>query len=268
MRNQRAILFLGLAILLGLTAAFVAKRYLQDQQPAPVVQSEVPTVPVVIAKLDVSVGTALDERALTVARWPEDFVPKGAIASPDQSAGRGVRRALSHGEPVLEAYLLPEGSEAGLPAVIREKLRAVSVKVDPVIGVAGFVRPGSRVDVLATLRRLDQPKNLPYSRVILQDVPVLAIDQQLEEAKNGEPELVSVVTLEVKTEQAEKLIYSAHEGRLQLALRRPGDEDIVKTQAVGVADLLGGRKKRVASARGPTSQVEVLKGSSRSVRSF
>jgi pilus assembly protein CpaB len=267
MRNQRAILFLGLAILLGLTAAFVAKRYLQDQQPTPVVQSEIPTVPVVIAKLDVSVGTALDERALTVARWPEDFAPKGAIAAPENIAGRVVRRALSHGEPVLEAYLLPEGSEAGLPAVIHDKLRAVSVKVDPVIGVAGFVRPGSRVDVLATLRRLDQPKNLPYSRVILQDVPVLAIDQQLEEAKNGEPELVSVVTLEVKTEAAEKLIYSAHEGRLQLALRRPGDEDVVKTQAVGVADLLGGRKKRVASA-GPTSQVEVIKGSSRSVRSF
>jgi pilus assembly protein CpaB len=268
MRNQRAILVLGLAVLLGLTAAFVAKRYLQGQQPAQVAAARVATVPVVIAKLDVSVGTPLDERALSTVQWPEDYVPKGAISSAEKIAGRVVRRALSHGEPVLDAYLLPEGSEAGLPAVIEAERRAVSVKVDPVIGVAGFVRPGSRVDVLATLRRIDQPKNLPYSKVILQDVPVLAIDQKLEEAKNGEPELVSVVTLEVKPDQAEKLIYSAHEGRLQLALRRPGDGEVVKTQAIGVADLLGGtKKKRVASTR-HYSQVEVIKGSSRSVRSF
>jgi pilus assembly protein CpaB len=182
-----------------------------------------------------------------------------------------LRRALAAGEPVLEAYLLPPGSEAGLPGVIDDKYRAVSVKVDPVIGVAGFVRPGARVDVLATLRRVDQPDNIPYSKVILQDVRVLAIDQKLEEAKNGEPELVSVVTLEVAPESAEKLIYSAHEGRLQLALRKPGDDEVVRTDAVGVADLLGRQaapKPQVARSYAPSTQVEVIRGSDRSYKAF
>jgi pilus assembly protein CpaB len=180
-----------------------------------------------------------------------------------------LRRPLSRGEPVLESSLLPVGSQAGLPSVITNSKRAVSVKVDPVVGVAGFVAPGTRVDVLATLRRIDTEEKLPYTKLILQDVAVLAIDQKLEEARNGDPELVSVVTMELTPKQSEELTYAAHEGRLQLALRGPGDHEEVKTQPVSVATLLGGspaRKPKVAVQAGPS--VQVITGSSVSVKSF
>lgn len=269
MRNQRAFLFLGLAVLLGLVAAVVAQRWLTGQQAPEAPRAE--TAPVLVAKADAAVGTKLEAGDVQVAAWPKSFAPAGTISSVEHIEGRVLRRALAAGEPILEAYLLPPGSEAGLPGVIDDKYRAVSVKVDPVIGVAGFVRPGARVDVLATLRRVDQPDNIPYSKVILQDVRVLAIDQKLEEAKNGEPELVSVVTLEVAPESAEKLIYSAHEGRLQLALRKPGDDEVVRTDAVGVADLLGRQvkpKPQVARSYAPSTQVEVIRGSDRSYKAF
>jgi pilus assembly protein CpaB len=224
---------------------------------------------VVIARSDIAIGTALAPHQLETARWARSLVPEGTQATPERLAGRVLRRAVAKGEPILEALLLPEGAKAGLAPVIPEKRRAVSVKVDPVIGVAGFVHPGTRVDVLATLRRVDQRSKLPYSKLILQDVPVLAIDQKLEEGREGEPQLVSVVTLEVSPAEAEQLIYSSHEGRLQLALRSPGDREVVVTHSVGVADLLPSRV--VARARAPARRgigVQVLKGSTLTEQAF
>jgi pilus assembly protein CpaB len=157
--------------------------------------------------------------------------------------------------------------------VISDKYRAVSVKVDNVIGVAGFVAPGSRVDVMATIRRVDRDRAIPYSKVILQDVRVLAVDQKLEEVKSGEPELVNVVTLEVNPVQAEHLIYAAHEGRLQLALRSPGDDVKVATRSIGVADVLDGNtagkkvaKKRAVASSG--SRVKIIRGTDIEVKKF
>ena len=120
---------------------------------------------------------------------------------------------------------------------------------------------------MVTLRRVDRPKPLPYSKVILQNVRVLAVDQKLEKVKNGDPELVNVVTLEVKPEQAEQLTYAAHEGRLQLALRNPTDRESVKTTSVGVADLLGGRKSRGRGARA-TTNVQLIEGSNVRMKKF
>ena len=141
------------------------------------------------------------------------------------------------------------------------------------IGVAGFVVPGTHVDVLVTIARIDTDGK-PYSKIVLQDVEVLAIDQKLEEAKEGEPQLVQVVTVETSPQDAEKLTYAAHEGRLQLALRNPTDREIVETRSVGVADLLGDRRPaapRIAShplQRAAGASVEVIKGSQVSVQSF
>jgi Flp pilus assembly protein CpaB len=120
------------------------------------------------------------------------------------------------------------------------------------------------------LRRVDQSQKLPYSKVVLQDVPVLAIDQKMEEAENGEPKLVSVVTLQVSPEQAEQLIYSSHEGRLQLALRSPADREIVPTTSVGVADVLGGRRSPAPALARKNSGlgVEVLRGATLSRKAF
>jgi pilus assembly protein CpaB len=224
------------------------------------------TTRVVVAKADLAAGASIRSEQLTVAEWPSEYAPDHTFEIAAKLDGRVPRRAISAGEPILDQLLHPEGAEAGLVSVIGEEVRAVSVKVDPVIGVAGFVRPGARVDVLATLRRIDQRTKLPYSKVILQDVKVLAIDQQMEPAGDREPELVSVVTLEVTPKQAQQLIYSAHEGRLQLALRGPGDHEILDTAAVGVADLLSTRTRKGAPVR--RQRVQVLSGSSVNMKSF
>lgn len=263
--NRRALTFFALALIFGVAAAFTARDLLESRAASAAVPP-IATKQVVIAKADLAAGTAIRSDQLTTAEWPAQYAPKQAFEQSAPIEGRVPRRAIASGEPVLAPSLHPEGAEAGLVSVIDEKVRAVSVKVDPVIGVAGFVRPGARVDVLATLRRVDREPKLPYSKVILQDVAVLAIDQKMETARNGDPEIVSVVTLEVSTKQAEQLIYSAHEGRLQLALRGPGDHEIVKTAAVGVADLLGRKTRKGAPA--PRQHVQVLNGSSVAVKQF
>jgi pilus assembly protein CpaB len=266
MQQRRAIVFFGLALVLAFGAVLAARQILE--RPVVVAgPAVVETSPVVVARGDIQTGSALTARQLDIVQWPTEFLPKASFRQESDLEGRVLRRALAAGEPVLEPTLMPEGSQAGLVSVIEDKRRAVSVKVDPVIGVAGFVTPGSRVDVLATLRRVDLTNKIPYSKVILQDVPVLAIDQQLEDSRTGDPEIVNVVTLEVSPEDAEKLIYGAHEGRLQLALRSPADRELVKTASIGVADLLATRRK-ASPPRAVGPSVEVLTGATRSVKQF
>jgi pilus assembly protein CpaB len=271
MQNQRAILFLILAVALGVGAAFTAQRWLEQQRQMPTAQQS-NTQPVAVMRSPLQVGQVVHERELTTVDWPVEYVPQGASSDPAKLEGRVLRRPLAAGEPVLESALLPEGARAGLASVIDPTHRAISVKVDPVVGVAGFVVPGASVDVLVTIAR--EGSGDPVSKVILQDVKVLAIDQKLEEAKEGEPELVQVVTVETSPQNAEKLTHAAHQGRLQLALRNPSDREIVETHSVGVADVLNERKAappRIASrpvARAPGANVEVIKGSQVSVQSF
>lgn len=264
--NKRAIIFLALAAFFAVAATYTA-RDLLDVQSATAAPIPVKTTTVVVARADVGTGVALRNEQLETVEWPSEFVPVGSFESIDEAMARVPRHPIAQDEPILEAALLPVGAEAGLASVISEDLRAVSVKVDPVIGVAGFVNPGARVDVLATLRRIDRSSKLPYSRVILQDIAVLAVDQKMETASNGDPELVSVVTLHVDPQQAERLTYSAHEGRLQLALRSPGDHEIVKTRSIGVADIMGQPVTRAARTYSSAS-VQVLKGSSVSNNKF
>ncbi len=271
MQNRRALMFLVLAVALGVGAAFTAQRWLEDARRQPMA-GESNTRPVAVMRQDLQVGQVVHARELTTVDWPANLVPPGAHSDLSKLEGRVVRRPLAAGEPVLESALLPEGSRAGLVSVIDPSRRAISVKVDPVVGVAGFIVPGAHVDVLVTIDRIDTDGN-PVSKVILQDVQVLAIDQKVEEAKEGEPELVQVVTLETSPQEAEKLTHAAHEGRLQLALRNPTDREIVETHSVGVGDVLGDRKPapRVASRpvqRSAGAAVEVIKGSQVSVQSF
>jgi pilus assembly protein CpaB len=263
MKNRRGLIFLGLAVVMGLAAAWITTELAPSSAGANI--AEVKTTPVVVVRSNVTVATSLTSAQLKLVDWPSEHVPTGTLHAIDDAKGRIVRRPLAQGEPVLESSLFQTGASGGLGAVIANHHRAVSVKVDNVIGVAGFVVPGSRVDVMATIRRVDQQRALPYSKVILQDVRVLAVDQKLEEVKSGEPELVNVVTLEVDPVQAEHLIYAAHEGRLQLALRSPGDDMEVATRSIGVADVLDGpvsgkkptAKRAVASS---SSQIKIIRG--------
>jgi pilus assembly protein CpaB len=271
MKNRRGLIFLGLALVMGIAAARITTQ--MAAAPASEGPARADVVSLVVVRTNLAIASTLSAAQLDTVEWPAEHIPNGALRSIDDAVGRVVRRPLGAGEPVVEIALFELGVSGGLPAVISPEKRAVSVKVDNVIGVAGFVAPGARVDVLATLRRVDLAKALPFSKVILQDVRVLAVDQKLEEIKSGEPELVNVVTLEVDPMQAEHLIYAAHEGRLQLALRSPGDNLNVPSRSVGVADVLGEvrRKARPASkhhAPVAKASVEVLSGSAVEVKTF
>ena len=264
MQNRRALIFFTFAILFGVAAAFTAHRALESRVATAPEVAQVPTVEVVITRADFATGSVLTAAALTTVDWPEQYAPNGMFVEPQMLHGRVLRHSLAAGEPVLEGALLPEGAAGGLVSVIAEDTRAISVKVDQIIGVAGFVSPGARVDVLATVRALQDKNKLPYTKTVLQDVKVLAIDQKMEDPDTGQPELVSVVTLEVKPDDAEKLIYSAHEGRLQLALRSPSDREIVKTAGVNVTDVLA-RKKPVRRA-GPS--IHIISGAQVTKKSY
>jgi pilus assembly protein CpaB len=246
---------------MGLTAAWITSEFAPNSAVAELTAAQ--TTPVVVVRSDVPIASSLTRAQLQLVDWPLLHVPAGAIHSIADAIDRVVRRPFAQGEPVLEAALFASGAAGGLGAVITDKFRAVSVKVDNVIGVAGFVVPGSRVDVMATIRRVDHQRALPYAKVILQDIRVLAVDQKLEEVKSGEPELVNVVTLEVAPTQAEHLIYASHEGRLQLALRSPGDDIKVATPSIGVADVLDGPGKKPVKKQAMasySSRIKIIRG--------
>lgn len=264
MQNRRALIFFAFAILFGVAAAFTAHRALESQVAVSAEPAPIPTVEVVITRADIATGAVLTSAELTTVDWPKQYAPQGIFVDTAMLHGRVLRHALAAGEPVLDAALLPEGAAGGLLSVITEDARAVSVKVDQIIGVAGFVSPGARVDVLATVKNVKAQNKLPYTKTVIQDVRVLAIDQKMEDTDSGQPELVSVVTLEVQPNDAEKLIYSAHEGRLQLALRGPSDREIVKTAGVDVSDVLA-RKHAASRAR---AAMQIVSGSKVSKKSY
>ncbi len=256
MKNQRAILFLGVAALCGVLAVFLTRSWLHAQMPGEI--AGVQTIPVVVAAVGLPAGVELAARQVDVVDWPKDNLPPGTLNAPHAVNSRVLRRALIEGEPVLESALLPVGSDAGLTPLISENHRAMSVKVDAVVGVAGFIKPGSHVDVLATVRRVDFHKPVPESHIILQDLRVLAIDQTLEKADRGKAEIVSVVTLEVDPNESQKLAYAVANGTLQLALRNPADDASVRTNSVTVRDLVNRGTRRSGNS------VETVRGSSRS----
>lgn len=271
MPNRRGLLYLILSVISGVCAVLLARTWLASQVPERAAMID--TTPVVVAATHAPAGSVLVESRVEVVDWPTAYLPEGVIDDPSRVRDRVLRRAILEGEPLLESALLPEGAEAGLHSLIRRDRRAMSVEVDAVIGVAGWVKPGTRVDVLATVRRVDWERPVPYSQVILQDVLVLAIDQKLEQADAGEAEIVSVVTLEVTPDQAQRLAYVAAEGTLQLALRNPEDSDLVPTRSVAVADLVhvgeetpaqppepegGGERIRVETVRGAALSEELL----------
>src|SRR5262245_55199813 len=262
--QKRPFLFLSLSVALGLAAVY-AQRHFAAKSVA--VEAET-LASVVIARGDLAVGEALDPRQLDVVGWPQAHLPSGAVADPQALAGRILKRPMISGEPILESALLPSGTTGGLPAVIEVNHRAVSVKVDQVIGVAGFIKPGSRVDVLTTLRKVDDKDDNARSRVILQNVAVLAVDQKMQTAGDGKPEVVAVVTLSVDPDQSQRLVLGAHEGRLQLALRNPSDAEILPLRSVSAADVLGVRAPTVKTATHGGTSVQILKGTTVTSKAF
>jgi len=212
MKNRRAILFLGLAALCGLATASVARKAAQKGPGG---------TPVVVAAANLSLGQTVDLTKVQIAYLPQGTIPQGAYSNPGSLANRVLARSVVPGEVVLESSLLPEGAQAGLAALLGETLRAVSIQVDEFVGVAGFIQPGSKVDVLSTGNNASGTRT---TETVLQNVKVLAVDAKLD-SNDGTAAAARVVTLEVTPRQAGTLTHAESQGSLKLALRNPKDEE-------------------------------------------
>jgi len=236
MARMRIFLVLVLAITAGGGLAFGTYNYMQ-KLPARTVT--IPTQPVVVAAADLDIGTELTRDDIRIIQWPANGLPANAMSNPDEVIGRGLILPVIQNEPILPMKLSSKEAGAGLPPAIPPGLRAVSVKVNEVIGVAGYVLPGTRVDVVATVSPTEQKADMT-SKVILTNVQVLAAGTKIErDTERNKPMPVSVVTLLVDPDEAERLTLASNEGKIQLALRNPLDKTTTVTKGIRPAMLLG-----------------------------
>lgn len=227
MKKKRTVVVLLLAILSGSVAAFSTLRYLQER-PTPLMAATntVETRPVIVAARDIPLGSKLTEEDLQVVQWPASALPAGMATASSEVVGRSIITDLQTNEPILAAKLADTGLH-GLIPLIPAGMRALSVKVDEVVGVAGFVTPQTRVDVILIMQPPNQRESV--GKVILQNIQALAANQQITETEEGQPMVSTVVTVLVTPEQAEKLALAASQGRIQMALRNSLDLEAVET---------------------------------------
>jgi pilus assembly protein CpaB len=256
MRKVRPWLMLILALGSGGLAAYLALRYLREQA-TPLMASEPRKVSVVLAARSMPIGAVVTEQDVKVVGWPGDALPTGYITSIADALGRGVITPVAENEPLLVSKVSTKDQGGGLSIIIKEGMRAMSVRVDEVIGVAGFVLPGTHVDVLLTLDK-GENRTQTSTRTILQNVQVLAAGQQVQRDKEGKPQTVTVITLLVTLEDAELLVLAGKEGRIQLALRN-GLDTLSLATAGAKADQLapGGAPARAVRAASPNRSAPV-----------
>jgi pilus assembly protein CpaB len=276
-KKSRPWFMLLLALTSGIVAALLALRYLRERT-TPLMAAEVKRANIVLSARALPVGAVITERDLKVVSWPGDAVPSGYLRSVKDAVGRGVITPVAENEPLLEAKVSTKDAGGGLPIIIREGMRAVSVKVDEVIGVAGFVLPGTRVDVLLTLDARDgRPQAI--TKTLLQNVQTLATGQSVTRDKEGKAQTATVITLLVSPDDAELLALAAKEGRLQLALRNTLDTLTVSTSGAradklspGSASTASSRPQRTRTAapapRANPTVVEGYRGGERTLTTF
>jgi pilus assembly protein CpaB len=224
------------AIAAGGGLAYGTYNYVRN---VPAAAASVPTRPVVVAAADLGVGTAIRPEDVRIIDWPAAALPAGVFEKPDDVVGRGLVMPLIQNELILPMKLASKEAGSGLPIMIPEGERAVSVRVNEVIGVAGYVLPGTRVDVVAVASATDKKADTT-SKVVLTNVQVLAAGTKMEQnGDESKPIPVTVVTLLVAPDQAERLTLASTEGKIQLALRNPLDQSSPVTSGVRPAGLLG-----------------------------
>lgn len=240
MRNKRLIIALLAAVAFGLIAAVSVSRYLASAQAYTKNLSNV-----VVAKVEIPVGTRIVAEQLSVVQFPKTVAPDGTFpVIDDKIVGRVAVTRISPREPVTEYRLAPVGSAGGLSSVIPDGYRAMTVKVDDVVGVSGFIMPGTLVDIVVTIIPPDNAKQREkVSKIVLQNIKVLASGQNIDKPKNEkETERVKAVTLQVTPEQAEKLALASSEGRLQLVMRNSVDQGDEVTPGANKVSLLAGER--------------------------
>ena len=230
------LIVLMVAILMGGGAAYMARNLIVAQN----VQTALPQGTMVVASTPLAFGTALTSENTAEISWSAGRLPEGAYATKDELLKDGKRAVLSsvgRDEPILRSKITGPGQRASLSALLDEGKRAVTVRVDDVRGVAGFVLPGDRVDVVL-IRTLPRPSGPPesISDVLLQHVKVLAVDQLLNERQEA-PTIAKAVTLEVETDQAQKVLLATNIGKLSLILRQAGEQQASTVRRVTEGDL-------------------------------
>jgi len=241
--NNRPIIFLAIGLVLAIAAVFLVQSYISrmEQQPTIVATSapEMETVDIIVAKTPLYFGNKIGPEHLRLVKWPADAVPPGAFQTMDdvlsEEGGRVALRAIEMNEPLLTSKVSGKGGRLSLSGLIEGEMRAATIRVNDIVGVGGFVLPGDRVDVMIT-RNMQNASKRTINDVILQNVRVLGIDQDANEAKD-QPSVARSVTLEVTPRQAQKLHLAQQVGTLGLALRNLSYTDADRVERIDVNDL-------------------------------
>ena len=236
MRNKRFFIVLVGALIFGVLAAVSVSKYLSSAQAFTKNLNKV-----AVAKVAIPIGSKIIAEQLMVVQFPKESTPDGAFDSTEKLVGRVAVVNIAAREPITETRLAAEGTAAGLAAIIPEGYRAMTVKVDDAAGISGFIQPGTLVDVVVTIDPEGIARQDPISKIVLQNIKVLASGQNIDKPKDErEATAVKAVTLQVTPEQAEKLALAASEGKLQLVMRSQIDQGDEKTTGVNKRNLLGG----------------------------
>jgi pilus assembly protein CpaB len=277
MKNMRALSMLIVATLAALAAVLFASRWMMNQTPA--------STRVAVASTDINLGQRLGPQDIRMIDWPSGSLPPGAFTDAQKLDGRVLRASAQRGEPLLASKLAPIGTQGGLSAVIGEGKRAITVRVNDVVGVAGFALPGNYVDIIVDTQKdgpvtPGDPQDRNISKIVLEKILVLAVAQQVSR-DDTKPRVVNAVTLEVTPEQAEKLDLARSVGTLSLVLRNQVDTARETTSGATKMSLLKEpvapppkpevRTVRVVqriAARAPSDCVKVITGTQDSRECF
>jgi len=286
--KPKTVLIIGiLAVAVAGIASLALYNYLKGQED--IVKGAVATQSIVVAAEEIPVGSSIIPQQVKMLNWPKAALPAGqTFSSTEQVTGRTAIDRYTAGEPIVEAKLIPKDGQSGiLTYKIPEGHRAMTVAVDQVAGVAGFISPGNKVDVVLTTTT-PGTNQVPVSKIVLQNVPVLATGQIIsQEKKDEKPVVVPTVTMDVTPEDAEKLAIASTQGRLQLVLRRVGDKEVAKTTGSTVRKVMTGASEEapkvitktrtivktqvVEKEKKPEKTqvtVEILRGSQKTEKSF
>lgn len=278
-RHVRTLIVLGVALLAATLSAIAVYRAVRR---IPERRVEIVTSHAVVAARPLSPGMLLTADDVKLVPWPAATPVQGGYSQVEQVVGRGVLSPLAVNEPLTNDTIAPVGAGAGLPPSIPAGMRAISVKVNEVIGVAGFVVPGTRVDVVVVVKDQNAKEQNAMARAVVSDVPVLAAGTRYDQtkARDGKPIPSTVVTLMVTPADAERIALAQDEGRIMLTLRNPLDRAPTVTNGIQLAALTGkpapppvvrvekGRRVVVAPKAAPEPQiykVEAIRGSKRTM---
>ena len=270
MQRWRVIFSIALALVVALTASFFLYKWLQAQKaPKKVVKVvEQEAVSIVVVAVDLPWGTKLEAEMIKSAPYFEESLPPGNFSDPDAVTGRVLIASMKQNEPILESKLAPTSvTTGGVSAVIKPGKRALAVKGDKVLGISGFINPGNRVDILVTMT--DKKRKRETTKIVLENIHVLATGKEIQRNDKGDPSPVDVYTVEVTPEEGEKLTLAASKGKLQFALRNVTDTEVVLTKGATVDKTLSSFRPPVPpKVRRSRAKVQVIKGSKAKKISF